>query len=301
MNTGIKLVFKRTFQISGFLILIILFMIQFDVMWLPPKIYHPKEQVTLHPPVMTLEEYTSSGLIDTHARPYIFMVESKQNNGAVLVFGAEHIKDPAHRQFLMMEEKWNSFNPTVAMLEGRLGFLFSWTQDPIKEKGESGLTAKMAKSKRIKLYTWEPGREAEINYFLANYDTKHIASFFCLQIYQNRWSQFSKSEQDNIMGKMIFRRTRYDGLKGSITSVEQVDSIWKADYPTEVSWRSYKHPENGWPEGKFKQIAEQSSYLRDEHTCRSIIELVNKGERVFISVGASHAACIEKTLRGMIK
>ncbi len=41
--------------------------------------------------------------------------------------------------------------------------------------------------------------------------------------------------------------------------------------------------------------------VRDVNMCRAIIELVNKGERVFISMGASHAPRIEGTLRGMIQ
>ena len=103
------------------------------------------------------------------------------------------------------------------------------------------------------------------------------------------------------MQSLIAKRTNYKTLKGVITSVEQFDSLWKADHPDEVSWRSYKHPQNGWPKGVLKEIAEATNAVRDEHMCRSIIELVSEGERVFISMGSSHAPRIEKTLKGMIQ
>ncbi len=103
------------------------------------------------------------------------------------------------------------------------------------------------------------------------------------------------------MESLISKRTNYKSLKGIVTSVEQVDSLWKADFPALPSWRVYKHPENGWPEGKLKQIAAETNDVRDVNMCRSILELVNKGERVFISMGSSHAPRIERTLRGMIQ
>ena len=86
-----------------------------------------------------------------------------------------------------------------------------------------------------------------------------------------------------------------------MNSLEQFDSLLKADYPNEVSWRNYKHPQNGWPKGILEDITIATNTVRDENMCRSIIELVNKGERVFISMGSSHAPRIEATLRGMIK
>jgi hypothetical protein len=301
MKKILKLIMKRTLQLSALLILIVLLLILFNVIWLPPKKYQPKEQVKLEPPVMTLKEYTVTGLIETHPRPYIFTVESKRSNGAVLAFGAEHTFDPNHQQFPVMKANWEKFNPTVAMVEGNLDLILTWFFDPVKASGEGGYTQKMAKAKGIKLYSWEPGRDAEIDHVLQHFDPKHVAFFYCLRPYHNKWDNFSQREQDKKMQSLINKRTNYKELKGVITSVEQFDSLWKADHPNEVSWRNYKHPQNGWPKGVLEEIAEATNAVRDENMCRSIIELVNKGERVFISMGSSHAPRIERTLKGMIQ
>lgn len=103
------------------------------------------------------------------------------------------------------------------------------------------------------------------------------------------------------MQSIIKKLTNYKELKGAVTSVSQFDSIWKADYPNDPSWRSYKHPQNGWPAGALRGIAHATNSVRDENMCRSIIELINKGERVFISMGSSHAPRIEKTLQEMLR
>jgi len=280
------------------LIVIALFMFQCNVIWLPPENYQPKKQITLEPPVMTLNEYTVSGLIDTHARPYVFTVENKSTKGAVLVFGAEHSFDPDHKQFPVMKENWDQFNPTVALVEGSLDLILTWFFDPIKASGEGGYTQTMARSKGIELYSWEVGRDAEVDHVLKHYDPKHVAFFYAIRSHHNKWGQFSKTDQDRIIENEMSRSAKY---RGAITSVTQVDSLWQAAYPAEASWRSYKHPRNGWPKGILEEIAEATNSVRDENMCRSIIELVGKGERVFISMGSSHAPRIERTLKEMIQ
>lgn len=301
MNKTVKLIMKRTLQLIVLLALTALLLIQCNVLWLPPKKYEPENKVKLQPPVMTLHEYTVSGLIETHPRPYVFTLQSKNSKGAVLVFGLEHTYDPDDKQLPVMKEHWDKFDPTVAMVEGNLDLILTWFFDPVKASGEGGYTQKLAKAKGIKIYSWEAGRDAEIDHVLEKFDPMHVAFFYCLRPYHNKWSDFTKSEQDEKMQSLIHKRTNYKTLKGAITSVEQFDSLWKADHPNEVSWRNYKHPKNGWPKGILEDIAEATNMVRDENMCRSIIELVNKGERVFISMGSSHAPRVEKTLKGMIR
>jgi hypothetical protein len=291
---------RKILQLSILLILIALLLIQCNVLLLPPKKYKPGMQQALQPPVMTLDEYTFTGLINTHPRPYVYIIESKKTKGAVLVFGAEHTFDPGHKQFPVMKENWDKFNPTIAMVEGNLDLILTWFFNPVKASGEGGYTQKLAKAKGIKLYSWEAGPDAEMNYVLEKFDPAHIAVFYSLRPYQNKWARFSKAEQDKKIESLISKRTNYKTLKGVITSAGQVDSLWKADFPALPSWRTYKHPENGWPAGILQQIAVETNMVRDVNMCHSIIELVNKGERVFISMGASHAPRVERTLKGMI-
>lgn len=288
---------KRIFIFSGLFLLVALLMIQCNVIWTSPKSYRPAKQLPFQQSIMSLEEYTKSGLINTHPRPYSFQIENKLSKGAVCVVGLDHTKDPKNQQFVEVEKQWTKFNPTVAMAEGRLGFLFSWLQNPVRSFGEGGLTAKLAKANGVKLYSWEPEREAEIEYLLTRYDPVHIAAFYCLRPYRGNYSRLSKDEANRVMKNLIAERTNRKGIKGFLTSVEQLDSLWKADHPQLEDWRTYKHPQNGWPVGMLKEIADATNSVRDEHMCNSIIDLVRKGERVFITMGASHAPRVERALR----
>jgi hypothetical protein len=298
---NLKLIMKRILQTSSLVMFLSCILIQCNVIWRSPKSYKPKQLKELQPSIMSLDDYSNSGLIDTHARPYIYKIESKNGKGAVLVFGAEHTKDPKDKQFPIMEREWTKFSPTVTLVEGRLGFLFSWIQEPIKTLGEGGFAAKLAKSNGVKLYSWEPDRDSEINYLLKKYNPVYIAALYCLRPYRSNYSGLSGRKANKIMEKLIEERTNRKGIKGVITSVEQIDSLWRKDHPDLDDWRTYKHPRNGWPEGNLKKIAEESNLLRDVFMCNSIIELVNNGERVFIIMGSSHAPRIERTLKENLK
>jgi len=290
-------IMNRIFQLFRLPLIILYGLTGCNAIWMSPISYPSKEQKELQPPVMSLDIYTQSGLIDSHPRPYIYKIESKNAKGAVLVFGADHTKDPTDQQLPLIENEWNNFNPTVALVEGRLGFLFSWTQDPVKTYGESGFVAGLAKSNGVKLYSWEPDRDQEIEMLLNSFDPAHIAAFYCLRPFRGNYSGLSFDESNEVMKSLIAERTNRKGIKGFINSVEQIDSLWKFNHPDLGDWRTYQHPRNGWPEGKFKQIAEESNSIRDAFMCKSIIELVTNGERVFITMGSSHAPRIENTLR----
>lgn len=287
---------KRVLLFFGLLLIVALLLIRCNLIWTSPKSYLPEKQFQIKQTIMSLEEYTKSGLINNHPRPYSFQIENKLSKGAVCVVGLDHTKDPQNQQLVEIENQWVTFRPTVALVEGRLGFLFSWAQDPVRTLGEGGMTAKLAKSNGVKLYSWEPEREAEIEYLLTRFDPIHIAAFYCLRPYRGNYSELSKDEANRVMKNLIAERTNRRGIQGSLTSVEQLDSLWKADFPQLEDWRTYKHPRNGWPTGILEEIADATNSVRDEHMCNSILDLVRKGERVFITMGASHAPRIEKAL-----
>jgi hypothetical protein len=298
MRKHIRTILKKIVVITVSLALIVVLMLVTGFIWLPPGLYHPVENVKLVPPIMTLREYTVSGLIDSHPRPYVFVVESKKSNGAVLVFGAEHTFDPTHPQFAVMKENWDKFDPTVAMTEGYLDLIPRWFINGIRASGEGGYVQRIAREKGVGIYSWEAGRDEEVATCLKTFGPKEVTLLYILRRKQNQWSQYSESDQDKIVKREISRNSKY---QGGIRSLHEVDSTWHAVSRTSESWRTYRHPRNGWPEGPLEDISEVINGVRDEHMCQSILELVNKGERVFITMGSSHAPRIEGTLKAMIQ
>lgn len=80
---------------------------------------------------------------------------------------------------------------------------------------------------------------------------------------------------------------------GDVTAVNQA---WQNHFPNGPDWRDVSD-EYGLP-GFLGQI--DGNLARDEHFVRVIIDLVEKGERVFAVAGSSHAVKLEAALQATL-
>lgn len=240
-----------------------------------------------------MDDYFKSEENHKHKRPYIYKIE--KGKGSVYVLGIQHKMKYDH-QIDSLNRIWNQYQPEIALVEGRLGFLFSWIQDPVINYGESGETLRLAKKNSIPYYTWDPDKNEEIEYLSKFYSPKQLAFFYSLRPYLSNF-RFGKPKNPNkTMDDYIQDRTNYDIIRNKIKSYQEIDSIWKADFTKEKDWRDFSD-ENGWPRGYLFEIANMSNVYRDIHMCSVIIELVKQGKKVFVTMGSSHAFRIEETLR----
>jgi len=260
--------------------------------WRSPDYYTDYEKIELAAPILTSEEYGS--LIDTHPRPYIVEIES-QNGGALLLYGSEHTQDPNDPQIADILNRWNNFHPTIALVESRLGFFVEGFQNPITKYGEMGLVFSLAKKDNISTYTWEMPRELEIQYVMEKYQKEQVALFYILRPYFSNLRYGKPDDPDAVAIDYINERRDYPGIESVITSVEQIDAIWQRDFSDESDWRDTSD-QFGLP-GYLDEIAIRSNEVRDEHFVRVIVDLVQKGERVFAIAGSSHAVKLEPALQ----
>ena len=285
---------KKAITFIVLLLGIILLLFLFDIIWKSPAYYKPEKQHRIGAPIIDMETYMNDE--SDHRRPYIYTINAK-TGGKVIVVGTEHLNDPEHKQFDSIRNYWASNNPTIALVEGRLGFYCKWLHNPIEKFGEGGLTAKLAKENNVDLYTWEPTREDEIELLKTKYSAKKLAMFYSLRPFFGISKEERQNKPEDILQKLIDERTDYDYLKGAITSWEEIDSIWKQDFP-DIDWKNFSTG-YGWP-GYFHDIWNSSNLTRDEHMIQIILECIDKGETVFVTMGASHAPRIEDALRKTI-
>jgi len=277
------------------LIMGILALFHFDVIWRSPPFYSPEYEATLSTPIICMDAY---GDLSGHVRPYMYEVQAGE--GQIFIAGLDHTRDSENPQIDALRESWHNFRPTVALVEGRMGFYFRWIHDPIELYGESGETARLAKKERLPLYTWEPTREEEVSWLLKKYPARQLALFYSLRPYFSNFRFGKPDDPDKIMQHYIGSRTDYEGLRGQLRDVAQIDSIWQADFPNRPDWRDTSD-EWGWPEGYLTELANESNIARDVHLINILFDLANKGERVFATVGSSHAFRIEEAVRAEAK
>jgi len=280
--------------IIAFITLIALLFIM-DVFWKSPSYYKTEKHYDLKVPIMNMDDYMN-GIVSEHRRPYIYTI-SKENKGKVIVLGVEHVKDAANPQFDSIRQYWDKYQPDVALVEGRMGFFFSWINDPIELYGESGLTSDLAKKNKADLFTWEPDRSDEIELLIKKHPAQKLAIFYSLRPFFGIPKTEREKNPEALLQDLIDERTDYKHLKHTITTWQEVDSIWKQDFP-DIDWRTYPSG-YGFP-GYFNDIWNSSNLSRDEHMIQIILEQVNVGKTVFVTMGSSHAPRIENALRNAI-
>ncbi|WP_223034110.1 hypothetical protein [Hanstruepera marina] len=286
-----KLLYSLTLLIG-----LIVLLFYFNIIWKSPSYYKTVKSREYEAPIMDMGTYMDS-LINVHSRPYAYTITS-QKKGKVIVLGVEHINDPKAPQFDLIKNQWEEHKPSVALVEGRLGFFCKWLHNSIEQYGESGLTAELAKSDGIKLYTWEPSRDDEIAMLIKKYPAQKLAMFYSLRPFFGIPLNERANNPEDKLQDLIEERTKRKHLKNTLKSWEEVDSIWQSDFP-EKDWRTFDSG-YGYP-SYLHDIWNDSNLARDKHMVNIIVELVEKGETVFVTMGSSHAPRIENTLKSVIK
>lgn len=274
---------------AGVVILMAFFAI---IVWRSPPFYTDFQPGQRLAPIMTMAEYGE--VFETHVRPYVVDIESSR--GAVLVYGTRHTKDPADPQIADIAKRWGEFQPSVALVEGRLGFFIPVLMDPVRRFAEMGAVNALARREGIRVYTWEPTREVEIASMLEDFSPEQVALSYVLRPYFGNLRFGRPDDPDAFVEEFRRKRTKYPGLENTLESVAHIDAIWRRDFGGLPDWRDTSD-EYGLP-GYLGEIA--TNLVRDEHLVRVIIDLVNSGERVFVAAGESHSVKVEQALRAAL-
>ena len=264
------------------------------VAWRSPPFYDAPP-ASLPAPILSMAQYDL--VAGTHARPYVVRIETA--TGGLVLFGAGHTRDPADPQLAMLRREWDTFRPTVALVEGRLGFILPYVMDPVEEYGEMGAAAAMARASDVRLYSWEPRREWEIGRMLDSFPPRRVAVFYVLRPYFSQLRFGRPADPEDFVEEYRRKRTAYPGLEGTLPSMEAIDSLWSEDFPGLPDWRETSD-EHGLP-GYLADLSARSNALRDEHLAAVLLDLVGRGERVFAVSGSSHAVKLDGALHAALE
>ncbi len=246
------------------------------------------EHIDLNYPLRNGAEHDEA-LQRNGGNPYI-LEANLEGQGALMYYGASHTRSPDHPQIADITDRWHNFKPTAALYEGRSsGFFYGDLIEPFAGLPEPALIHKLARAEDIPLYTLEPAYEDEVAALLKLYTPEQIALYFFLRVYRSEAGGVAK---ESLAKDLLHKRTNVAGLHGSLSSLEEVDVLWQRDFPDHEDWRT-----NLEEVGYLAQISDHSRIVRGEHMARILIDLVQKGERVFATVGSGHVIRQEWNLR----
>jgi hypothetical protein len=268
--------------------------------WWAPPVYTPSSSVPLKG-----EKLNSTGHDERYRQldpgGYILHIEpsngpatAQKSPGSLLFFGALHSKDPQHPQIATLRRVWKEFEPSVALVEGRMSFFVGTTAQGIRVFGEGAAVYALAEEDGIPLYTLEPPLEVEIAALEECGDRTQVAMFRVLSGYVSarRGGQVS----DFKIGRLLSKRAA--PLTDAFPNIAAFDAYFASQFPKQPAWRDL--PEEAmWP-GKtdtlLHRMATRGNLARDEHFIRTMLHLVSQGERVLVIAGRSHTIVLEPQL-----
>ncbi len=226
--------------------------------------------------------------------PYILEVDS-EGSGALLYYGASHATDPKDPQIADISARWTALQPTVALYEGRSrGQFYGALIEPFAGLSESTLVHKLARKDNVRLYSLEPADEDEVAALLDVHAPEQVALYFFLRVYT---SEAGGVANESLALDLLGKRTDIDGLRGSLTTLADVDRIWQRDFPILDNWRIVQ---GEYEQGYLADISDASRQVRGEHMTRILVALVEQGERVFAVVGSGHVIRQEWNFRALL-
>ena len=274
--------------------LVVLMIAGYRNLWTKPPTYTVAQRVTLAVPILTLEEHNELG---EHDRPYIVDIDTQE--GALLYFGSEHTKNPDHPQIAQIRESWEQFNPTVALVEGRMGFYVGGMSLGVRRFGESGAVYVLAREADVPVYTLEMEFADEAAALVDEYPAEDVAMFYVLRPYFGARRHGPVKNPESFVAEYIRKRAGAHGMEGTIESVADIDRIWKRDFPDMPDWRDVDDRGGHW-QGGLVAVADRCNTIRNEHWAQMMIDLVRRGERVFAVAGCCHAVCHDQALRAAL-
>lgn len=272
---------KKTILWIAASILLLLVLI-YIIAWKSPAYYIVSNgNIAASDSIISFKDY--SNIID-HPRPYIINYKN-----VLTVFGAEHTRDPNHIEIPLIEEEWNKLKPTVALVEGRLDFHLPLIMNPVENLGEGGKVKELSSKAGIPIYNWDLSKEDLAKRLVKYFKPEQIAIAQILSPYFGELRHGRPSDPEKYIEEYI-DRAKYVGEEKNIRTAEDVDKIWKKYFQPEIDWRNVDD-QFGLP-GFLEEIATRTNDLRNHHLVNVIHDLFQKGERVFVICGSSHAACI---------
>jgi hypothetical protein len=274
---------------NKFLILI------FAITLLPAAIFAQAE-----PEIMSYKEY---GKIE-HKRPYV--LKFKKGNGELLYFGIGHVYKLDDPQIAELEKRFLEFRPTLVLNESGTPPALETAREAIEKYGEPGLMSFLAKKHNIPIKSLDAPRLDEIKYILGTgrWTLEQVMLFYILRRVPENNKKVNPQSPDAMVEEMLKTVVKTPGFENLPKTLTEFEASVKKHLPAIADWRKIDRKifDPNPDLGLFtNDIADASVNFRGRFMVKLLTAEVEKGERVFAVVGASHVVKQENALGRLLK
>lgn len=245
-----------------------------------------------------------------HEIPYCFNLE--KDGQFIYYFGEDHIFDPEHNQFNIIEKYWNEFiqktkgENCIALVEGGERPIYKTREECILKQGGMGFVTWLAAQENIDTFSPEPPAEYVFSELEKHFKKQEIEYyFFARMCYQ--WNNLKEKPPFEIY---VGQSLKYDEIKSGWKdfdfSIDNMKKITKDIFGTDFDENNrdffYKVIN---PTTTFSKINEVSRFedegFRDTYIVEQIERLWKEGRNMFIVYGSSHAVVQENAIKHIVE
>lgn len=244
--------------------------------------------------ILSFAEYAAS----RHATPYV--VDVTRGGARLVLFGGLHSSDPAHPTFDRIEATFSAFAPAFALHEGTPPQIETDREIAIRRHGESGLVRYLAARAGIDTASMDIPLAEEARLLRREIAQGEALVFLVVRQLASFNRKTARMDFDAYFGEFFERiATALDlaAIDWPLIETEHRRVLGRALSARRVTALETDPLYDDLP---TQRISRRSNRLRDEHMLRCLLDALTEHERVFATVGVTHAVMLDPALRAAV-
>jgi hypothetical protein len=230
-----------------------------------------------------------------HPTPYV--VDVANGRTRLLLFGSQHSSDPSLPMFDQIEAAFTALAPLFALHEGTPPALEMDREIAIRRHGEAGLVRHLAARAGIETASMDIPLAEEARLLRAEIGAGEALVFLVvrqLASYNRKTARMDFAGYFSDFFETIAPALELGAIEWPLIEAEHLRMLGRRLSTARVSALETDPTCDELP---TQRIARLSNRLRDEHMLERMIDALGAHERVFATVGVSHAVMLEPALR----
>jgi len=245
--------------------------------------------------ILTFAEYAAI----RHTTPYV--VEVERGPSRLLVFGGRHSSDPADPMFDQIESAFRTLAPTFALHEGTPPQVETDREIAIRRHGEAGLVRHLAARAGIDTASMDIPLAEEARLLRRRIGRSKALVFLVVRQLASFNRKTARMDFDGYFGEFFARIAPALELAAINWPLVEAEHLRVLGQPLSARGVTAIETDPLYDDLPTQRIARWSNRLRDTHMVRRLLAALAEHERVFATVGVTHAVMLEPALRAVIE
>src|SRR5262245_3033417 len=241
--------------------------------------------------ILTFAEYAAI----RHSTPYV--VEVGHDGARLVLFGGYHSSDPADPIFGDIDAAFSRLSPTFALHEGTPPAVEPDREIAIRRHGEAGLVRHLAARAGIGTASMDIPLAAEASLLCRRIGPRNALVFLVVRQLASFNRKTARMDFDMYFGEFfetIAPALHLATIDWPLIEAEHARLLGHPLVAAQVTGLETNPMRDDLP---TQRIARWSNRRRDEYMLRRLLQALREHQRVFATVGVTHAVMLEPALR----